>query len=86
MYNARPYSSDTKDREKKMPYDVKTSKMFGYDTYSHNLKNAYDQKLVGGGGGGGRSNPAGSRAAGNKKKEEQKPYMANDRPSSANNE
>jgi len=79
MYNTRPYSSDTKDREKKMPYDVKTSKMFGYDTYSHNLKSAYEQKIAGT-----RSNPA-SRTAG-RKKEEHKPYNANERPSSANNE
>ena len=48
VYNSRPYSSDTKDREKKGgPYDVKTSKMFGYDTFSSNLKSAYEQKIMG---------------------------------------
>lgn len=64
MYNSRPYSSDTKDREKKPAYEPKTNKMFAYDAYSQNLKNAYDQKLLGNS----RSNPTGSRASGTKKK------------------
>ena len=47
LYNSRPYSSDTKDREKKsQPYEVKTSKLFGYDTFSGSgtsggMKSAY---------------------------------------------
>jgi hypothetical protein len=55
--------------------------MFGYDTYSQNLKSAYEHKLTGG-----RGNPTGSRTVAGKKKEEHKPYMANERPSSANQE
>ena len=50
VYNSRPYSSDTKEREKKtQPYEVKTSKLFGYDTFSggSNLKSAYEQKIMG---------------------------------------
>lgn len=54
MYNSRPYSSDTKEREKKtQPYEVKTtSKLFGYDTFSGGtsgggLKSAYEQKIMG---------------------------------------
>ena len=53
MYNSRPYSSDTKDREKKsQPYEVKTSKLFGYDTFSGSgtsggMKSAYEQKIMG---------------------------------------
>jgi len=40
--NTRPYSSDTKDREKTNPYDIKPNKLFGYDTFTGNLKNAYE--------------------------------------------
>ena len=48
MYNARPYSSDTKDREKKAnPYDTKPNKLFGYDTFTSRLKSAYEQKVMG---------------------------------------
>jgi hypothetical protein len=32
MFNSRPYSSDTKDRDKKTnPYDLKQNKLFAYD-------------------------------------------------------
>lgn len=49
VYNSRPYSSDTKEREKKtQPYEVKTSKLFGYDTFSGGgIKSAYEQKIMG---------------------------------------
>jgi hypothetical protein len=46
-FNSRPYSSDTKDREKKNPYDIKPNKLFGYDTFTGNLKNAYEEKIIG---------------------------------------
>jgi methylthioribose-1-phosphate isomerase len=88
MYNARPYSSDTKDREKKAnPYDSKPNKLFGYDTFTSNLKSAYEQKVMGKVGTApskGVSSAYGTRTG--KKKEETKGFMANDRPSSANNE
>jgi hypothetical protein len=41
VLNTRPYSSDTKDREKKNPYDIKPNKLFGYDTFSGAMKSAY---------------------------------------------
>lgn len=83
MYNTRPFSSDNKEREKKAmtPYEVKTNKLFGYDTFSSGLKSAYEQKL-GGSKVGGISSMTGTKG---RKESGTKPYMANDRPSSANN-
>jgi len=82
MYNSRPYSSDTKDREKKaQPYEVKTSKLFGYDTFSGGtgggggLKSAYEQKIMG------RNSNATKTAP---RKKDEKGFLANDRPNSAN--
>lgn len=78
VYNTRPFSSDTKDREKKV-YEVKPSKLFGYDTYTSNIKNAYEDKVAGKIGVFGSSQPGKG-----KKKEEPKPFLANERPQSAN--
>jgi hypothetical protein len=81
LYNARPFSSDTKDREKKTGFDAKTNKMFGYDTFSSNLKSAYEQKMLG-------SKPIPGTAATvskpGRKKEETRGFVPNERPSSAN--
>lgn len=87
MYNTRPYSSDNKEREKKNnPYDTKPNKLFGYDTFTSNLKNAYEQKVMGKiGSTASKAVPSGYGTKPGKKKEEPKPFVANERPSSANN-
>jgi hypothetical protein len=49
-YNNRPYSSDNKEREKRVnPYDLKPNKLFAYDNpiTSNSIKAAYDNKIIG---------------------------------------
>jgi len=74
IYNARPFSSDAKDREKKIN-PVTNARLFGTDAFSTTYKNPYETKMTG---------KIGTNLRGYKKREEIKnPMMAYDRPNSA---
>lgn len=83
IYNTRPFSSDNKDREKKInPYDLKPSKLFAYENpVNTNIKAAYDNKIVGKLG-----TTTGTNIGKNIRKGEEvrKGVLGNDRPQSAN--
>jgi hypothetical protein len=65
IYNTRPFSSDVKEREKKISAGTNT-RLFGTDAFTNAYKNPYETKMIG---------KIGSNLKGYKKREETKNPM-----------